>query len=289
MSRIGSNTKPQQAGWSQPLRLHLSVVIVILLLGVSLPLIWLTYDQGTRSAIRAADQQMQLLSQHAIERYRAIFGEGLSAITLASAGKAFLSEPPADLDIKINFLFKALAGSPDIDGIYAGYPTGSFVHAVNVNERLRLDGRAVCPEGCRLRGAVSRRHRSGRRSTWRFYDADNQLITERLLGDPSYDPRARPWYKAASKSAAPVTVGPYMMATTRMLGLTIAAPTDRNETIVIGADVILEAISRLLVPRSRIRQFRRLCFRRPQAAHRSFRRRHDETRARRSRSKQCRR
>jgi hypothetical protein len=38
----------------------------------------------------------------------------------ASAGKLFLSEPLADLDIKLNYFFKALAGSPDIDGIYAG-------------------------------------------------------------------------------------------------------------------------------------------------------------------------
>ena len=189
---------------------------------------------------------MRMLSQHAIDRYRAIFGQGFSAITLASAGKLFLSEPPADLDIKLNFFFKALAGSPDIDGIYAGYPSGSFVHAVNVNNGSAWTDVLSAPKDAVFAARLVEGTAPNRRSTWRFYDADNQLIAERLFGDPSYDPTTRPWYKAASRSAAPVAVGPYTMATTKMLGLTIATPTDWDEAIVIGADVILETISRLL-------------------------------------------
>src|SRR4051812_22392492 len=127
-----SSADMNSAGWARPLRLHLSILIVILLLGIALPLMWLTYEQGTRLAIEAADQQMRLLSQHTIERYRTVFGGGLTAVGIASADDTFLSEPPADLDAKINLLFKLLAVSPYIDGIYVGYPTGAFVHAVIV-------------------------------------------------------------------------------------------------------------------------------------------------------------
>src|SRR5262245_52429847 len=117
---LGDSDQVQSSpeGWSQPLRLHLSVIIILLLLGVSLPLMWLTYQQGTRAAVDAAAQQMRLLSGHAIERYRSIFGNAYSNIALTSASQAFLSEPPADMQVKIGFLSTALSASPDIDGMY---------------------------------------------------------------------------------------------------------------------------------------------------------------------------
>ena len=63
----------QQSRLTQPLRIHLSVVIVLLLIGISVPLIWLSYEQGTRSAVDAATRQMRLLSRHTIDRYRSLF------------------------------------------------------------------------------------------------------------------------------------------------------------------------------------------------------------------------
>jgi adenylate cyclase len=122
----------RNTGWSQPLRLHLSIVIVVLLLGISLPLMWLTYQQGRRSGTEAAEQQMRLVSQHVIERYRNILDDGFAAVTMAAATDGFLQEPPYGLDASSRFLMRALAGSRFIEGIYVGYPTGAFLHAVNV-------------------------------------------------------------------------------------------------------------------------------------------------------------
>lgn len=241
-----SGTTQDSLGWSQPLRMHLSVVIVVLLLGISLPLMWMTYEQGTKSAVEAAGQQMRLLSQHAIERYRAIFGDGFAAITLAAAGRTFLDEPPAGLEPKTAFLFTALASSPYIDGMYVGYPTGRFIHAVSVEGDSAWKMALSAPQGAVFAVRTIEGDGTERRSIWRFYDVDNRLISEQALGDPSYNPTTRPWYRAASKSEAPVTVGPYAMATTKMLGLTIATPMEENQNIVIGADVVLETISRLL-------------------------------------------
>src|SRR4051794_26968266 len=89
-----SDSTASRFGWSQPLRLHLSVVIVMLLLGVSLPLMWLAYAQGTKSAALAATERMRLVSQHAIDRYGSILGDGFAAVTMAAATDSFLQEPP---------------------------------------------------------------------------------------------------------------------------------------------------------------------------------------------------
>ncbi|MDW6022892.1 adenylate/guanylate cyclase domain-containing protein [Mesorhizobium sp. BAC0120] len=207
---------------------------------------WLTYQQGTRTALDAAAQQMRLLSAHAIERYRSTFGTGYSAIALTSANEAFLREPPADMEVKVGFLSTALSASPDIDGMYVGYPSGAFVHAVNISNSPAWKKALSAPQGAVLAARTIEGVGPSRQSKWRFYDANETLISERVLGDASYDPRTRPWYKAASRSGGPAAVGPYVMATTGVLGLTIAMPMERDQKIVVGADVVLETISRLL-------------------------------------------
>jgi methyl-accepting chemotaxis protein len=62
--------------------------------------------------------------------------------------------------------------------------------------------------------------------------------------DASYDPRARPWYKAAVAKGAPTITEPYVDAETGQLVVTIATPVIRNSQVigVIGGDVKLDSI-----------------------------------------------
>lgn len=233
--------------WVRPLRLHLSLVIVLLLLGISVPLMWLAHQQGTTSAITAASQQMRLLSRHAIDRYSSIFGDGFSAIAMTTVSDTFLSEPSADIEGKTAFLLKALAGSASIDGIYVGYPTGSFVHAVNIAGNPGWRDALSAPEGAVSAVRVIAKADNGiRQSTWRFLDAKGAVVGETATFDVLYDPRRRPWYKQAAGKNEPISVGPYVMATTKSLGLTLASPMANSGDIVVGADVLLQTLSDLL-------------------------------------------
>ena len=240
-----ARTTAASPGWSQPLRLHLSVIIVVLLLAISLPLMWLTYAQGTRSAVQAAEQQMLLLSRHAVDRYRSIFGDGLSAISLTSVSEAFVSEPPAELDAKTDFLLKALAGSRYVDGIYVGYPSGAFVHAVSIEADPAWREAISAPDEATF--AVRTIAKAGPLllSTWRFFNDDGRPIGQ-ITDDANYDPRQRPWYRTAALNPDPIAVGPYVMATTGKLGLTLARTMKGHGDTVVGGDVLLETISKLL-------------------------------------------
>jgi adenylate cyclase len=241
---------PRDTGWSQPLRLHLSIVIVVLLLGISLPLMWLAYQQGRRSAIEAAEQQMRLVSQRIIDRYRSIFDDGFAAVTMAAATDGFLEEPPYRLEANSKFLMRALAGSRFIDGIYVGYPTGAFLHAVNVGASPPWATAIEAPENTAFAiRTIEPAAGGGKRSTWVFRDADGRYLGERQT-EASYDPRVRPWYQSASQAFEPVSVGPYAMATTKTIGLTLAAPMERVRWIVVGADIPLQSLSGLLAEES---------------------------------------
>ncbi|MGB3388085.1 MAG: hypothetical protein WBA88_08920, partial [Pseudaminobacter sp.] len=66
-------TADDRQRWAQPLRVHLSLVIVALLVTISVPLMWLTYQQGRNEALSAAEQRMTLLGQRVVDRYRGLF------------------------------------------------------------------------------------------------------------------------------------------------------------------------------------------------------------------------
>ncbi len=240
--------------WARPLRLHLSTIIVALLLGISLPLMWLANEQGTRLATRAASQEMSLLARRAATHYEAIFNDGLAVVTLAAAAGTLLDTPSpeaaaemaGDLAGKVHFLDRALATSPHIDGLYAGRADGSFLQGVGDRRAWRetLD----MPRGTDHAVRSIRPGADGkRRATWRFHASDGTLLARRDGGETGYDPRRRPWYRAAlAAGGTPVAVGPYTMATTGELGLTIAIAAADDPGTVVGADVLLTTISELL-------------------------------------------
>jgi adenylate cyclase len=243
--QVGADASQEKA-WTRPMRLHLSVLIVILLLGISLPLMWLSYTQGTRSAEDDAVQQMRALSLLAMERYRNVFGDGLSSVSVVSAGTAFLTPPTVDIEAKTALLIEAIASSNDIDGIYVGYPSGAFMHAVNVGQNKAWANTLRAPDATRFAVRTIEPHGAEKTELWRFLDRNGVKVGERSRPTTGYDPRSRLWYRTASMTADPIAVGPYVMATTGALGLTLAKRMRGDPQIVVGADVLLTSISSLL-------------------------------------------
>ncbi len=230
----------------RPLRVHLSVVIVLLLIGVSIPIMWLSYEQGKRAAIAKAEDQMGMQSQHTIDRYRAILGDGYSVVTIASVIERLLSQPNVDLDIKIAFLIKALEGSPYVNNIYVGYPDGGYLQAANAERNQAWIKVSDAPPETVFVVRTIERLSEPPLSIWRFLDRSGKVLAQRSSHDVNFDPRKRPWYKEALKAGGPVSVGPYVTAATQSLTLTMAVPMAKNKSAIAGVDVLLETISRSL-------------------------------------------
>ncbi len=243
---MSSSRSDPEMPWSQPLRLHLSIVIVLLLVSVCTPLMWLTYQHGRSSAIDAAQEKMRLLSLHALDHYRSVFDSGYSAIETSSALAPMVSPPPAELDAKRDFLLKALQGSPKLDSLYAGYPDGSFIQAASVLTNPKWSQVFSAPSGTAFALITIGQSTEGMTSAWRFLDVNGNLLAERDSKNVTYDPRQRLWYRAAVAKDGPASVGPYVTAATQSLSLTLATPMEKDRRVVAGADVLLETISSLL-------------------------------------------
>ncbi|MEW9808379.1 adenylate/guanylate cyclase domain-containing protein [Mesorhizobium sp. ZMM04-5] len=233
--------------WAKPLRVHLSVIIVLLLVAISVPLMWLTFYEGRRSALESAEQQIKLLSRGTIDLYETVFQDGHNLITTGAVLPSLATEPPADLDIKREFLVRALRGSSHLDAVYIGYPSGAFFHILRADSSKRWRDAVSAPAAATYGMRVVLRAADGAAlSTWHFLDAEGRLIGSGTARESDYDPRRRPWYRAAIRADGPISTAPYSSASTSSLTLTLAASTLADRTVVIGADVLLETISRMM-------------------------------------------
>ncbi|MCX7304317.1 MAG: adenylate/guanylate cyclase domain-containing protein [Hyphomicrobiales bacterium] len=234
--------------WTRPLRVHLSVIIVLLLVAISVPLMWLTFQEGRHSALDSAEHQMRLLSRNTVDLYESLFRDGHSVVTMGAVLPSLTAGPPAYLDAKREFLVRALQGSPNLDGVYVGYPDGAFFQVMRAARSARWrEAVSAPPEAVFGMRVVMRPPDGPAASTWYFLDDQGRQIGMGPTRETDFDPRRRPWYRAAIRASEPVSTGPYVSASTQALTLTLAGTMTGDKGAVIGADVFLDTISHMLL------------------------------------------
>lgn len=232
--------------WSKPLRLHLGVLVVASLLFTSTPIIWLAFSQGSDAAVNAGVQQMREMSQRLIEGYRNTLQGGTEAVALASTLPLLTSPPPQDIQAKQQFFLEVLRNVPNATSIYTGYPDGSYLQVINT-ERRDVRQTLAAPDGTAFAiRTIAGRQSAAALSTLRFLDSQARPIGERDVEYASFDPRQRPWYQSVVQDGVPVSVGPYIAGTLKVPTLTIAAPMRDDGQVVVGINIHLQTISRLL-------------------------------------------
>lgn len=240
--------RPHPPQWAGPLKLHLSLLIILLLLTVALPLIWMAYQRGQAAAEMAAHEKMQLLTERTGDRFRIVFGDAVPLVAMAALSEAFADPPPADLAAKTRLLVKGLASSSHLDGLYTGYGDGSFIHAVSLDNDKTWRQLLSAPKDAAFALRIISRTsaEASAASVWRFLGSNGEMLAELAPTDAAYDPRRRPWYRQALATPGTVSVGPYVTATTRALALTLAERHHSGKDAVAGADILLTTVGRFL-------------------------------------------
>ncbi|MBX5012281.1 adenylate/guanylate cyclase domain-containing protein [Rhizobium lentis] len=232
--------------WSKPLRVHLGVLVVASLLCTSMPIIWMAFRQGSNAAVSAGAQQMREMSLRLIEGYRHTLEGGYEAVALASTLPQLVSPPPQDIKAKQELFLEVLRNVPEATSIYTGYPDGSYLQVINAGRRDVRQTLAAPDEAAFAIRTIAGRQSANVVSTLGFLDSKARPIGERDVDDGSFDPRQRPWYQLVVQDGAPVSVGPYVTGTLRVPTLTIAAPMKDDGRVVVGINVHLQTIGRLL-------------------------------------------
>jgi adenylate cyclase len=206
----------------------------------------MAFQHGSDAAVQAGVQQMREMSLRLIEGYRNSLQGGTETVALASTLPQLASPPPQDLQAKQEFFLEALRNVPNATSIYTGYPDGSYLQVINT---ARRDVRQTlsAPDGTAFAiRTIAQRQSADVMSTLRFLDKKARPIGERQVEYASFDPRQRPWYQSVVQGGVPVSVGPYIAGTLNVPTLTIAAPMRDNGQVVVGINIHLETVSRLL-------------------------------------------
>ena len=243
----GSEGDRRPETWTSSLRSLLGAMMVVMLIVVSGTLVGLDYRRARDAAIANAEDHMGAFVGRLVDRLGVLSGDTSALVGLvASVANAFLVSPPERMNDKIAVLREGIIRSPHIDGVYVGYPSGAFFQVVDLRSaawRMALDA----PRGAALAARSMEWDERGRAvNRTLFLDASGLQFAERRSPPTGFDPRIRPWYRAAVNGKAPVGTGPYEMATTHKAGMTISQAHRGNARIVIGADVVLDTITDFL-------------------------------------------
>jgi diguanylate cyclase (GGDEF)-like protein len=132
------------------------------------------------------------------------------------------------------YFLAQLHSNPQLAGIYLGQPNGGFVF-------VKRDGAGFSSKFIGFTSGVRNVKRLTR-------DANLNILKRETLAADTYDPRSRPWYRAATQAAATIWTDPYVFFTSRRPGITAASPVMRANTTVgvIGVDIEISGLSNFL-------------------------------------------
>jgi adenylate cyclase len=244
--------------WTQPLRLHLSVIVGALVIAVSCALIGLNYLRGRQAALEYATREMRIYADRIVDRYRVVFGSAALLVEVASGSRMVRRPEEEDQATLGRFLQQILGSSEYIDSAYVGYPSGAFVDAVSIKNNPLWRTVLKAPTGAAFATRIIAIDDEGRHlSRWEFLDADGHWLATSDAEPTDYDPRERAWYRSAARAPGLITTAPYSFATNKAFGITLARRHSVYGSIVIGVDILVGTLnaflsSQLITPRAKV-------------------------------------
>jgi adenylate cyclase len=243
---VVNDTGAVRANRTAPIQLLLAATSVALILIVSSALISLGFTRARDAALRDAEANMQVFSARLLERLNALSEPVTAALGLMTAvPNAFLTPPPERWEDKERLLREVMRRAPHLDGVYVGYPDGSFFHRVSLTTPGWRDTLAAPAEAV----AAIRMIRGNEPAPMVrviFQDAAGAVLGEAAPTETDFDPRLRPWYAGAVGQGRAVSTPPYRMAATGRIGVTVAQSHAMKPDIVLGADIVFGSIGAFL-------------------------------------------
>jgi adenylate cyclase len=239
-----------------PLRITITTAFTVLTAATVLLVAGLNYAGNHAAIMESAREDISRSTANAEQEVRNLVGRAFAAADTISGLPRDLFDIRAP-DGLLSTLTVALRTSPEIYGVFVGFPDGGFVQAINLvapDDTRRIV--AGMPEDAatawRIIGPVV--NGSARTENWRFFALDSSEIyaSVEMTEKPSdYDPRTRPWFIDAQDVDDTVVSQAYVFASSQRPGVTIARPLLNLPEATVGVDLPLDdlgALTRRLQP-----------------------------------------
>jgi len=131
-------------------------------------------------------------------------------------------------------------------GVYIGYGDNSFYQVINLAVTANIKNILDVPIKARW---LVRKHFVKNGEITRIeesLDRDLKIVKTIQIGDIDYKPTLRPWYKKAMGSEEIIKTDPYIFTSLKQPGVTYARKIAPDSKTVIGLDISLESLSKML-------------------------------------------
>jgi class 3 adenylate cyclase len=205
------------------------VLVIVAIIGIAL----FSHEANRRGVLALSNDLLDTLDAQIAQRVAAFLDPSERTLRIMR-GIASTTPSTEQRAMAERFAASVLKELPQIAAFYVGRDNGDFLMV-----RRKGDGvetKQIIVEGAQRSVYLVDRNAAG------------QEIARREDPTDAFDPRTRPWYEGALKSADVFWTGIYVFFSDGKPGITVSArvPDDANGTRVVGVDVTLEELSRFL-------------------------------------------
>jgi adenylate cyclase len=233
------------------LRLKPSILtaFAFLTIPVFFTIIAVTYFSNDSIARASARELVERFRIDALESIEDDFNPLKSLIrSAASLGE---QDPGFYLDNRsLKYFYSILQHSPKIVSVYVGLNDGALREARRVDPQVMLQGKLPPPGASYAYRWLVPKTGSPAINHYVFLDANQKELVSTDEAT-AYDPRVRPWYRAAEEARAMIISDPDVFASEAVIGVTVAAPFYGDGMLlgVAAADITLGSLGAYLAER----------------------------------------
>ncbi len=231
------------------LRPSMLTMFVLLTLPVFAAMVIVNYVSNERIARANAYELAERFRVEAIANIQNVFAPIKSMV--ASAAAVGREQPEFYSDNRaMRYLFGITSHSDTITSAYVGLEDASFRQVRRIDPAVKIQDKPPPPGSRFAYRWIEAAKKPPVIDRYRFLDTG-----EKELGQSEeatrYDPRQRPWYRAAVAEGRPMVSDPDVFAALGLVGFTIAAPIYRSGNLigVAAADITLDVLSEYLSKR----------------------------------------
>jgi adenylate cyclase len=228
--------------------LGITGLLLALVIALAGGIIWYNSIKTNQLAIAAAKHLILVTDEKVLDRLKGLYDPMYAIVGLASR-LPLLTAPTVKDDPQAMAMFlKVLQIYPQIRSLYVGFDDGAFFMVSNIGGdaagslRARLGAPREAVFANRL---IAIDGDGGVKASWIFLAEDGRVVGRRETA-PDFDPRERPWYKAAKESDAVERSDLYLFASSGDPGFTLSRRFDGPPAGVMGADLAAIDLARFL-------------------------------------------
>src|SRR3954447_2220790 len=247
-ARPRGNTGPTRVASLRSVYFSIVGLLLVLMLALVGGIIWYNSKKTNELMIAAAERLIVETDEKILDRLKLLYEPVYATIRLGSEVPELTSPSIKDNPNAKAIFLRGLRTYPQIRSLYVGFDNGEFFMITRITGEAgkTLRARLGVPQDAVFANQIISVDADGHlKARWILLADDGRIIEQRdtVL---DFDPRLRPWYKAAKRSEAVELSEPYVFASSNSPGVTLSRSFTETVAGAIGADLSMIDLAQYL-------------------------------------------